>query len=106
MGASASPTGLGSRRSPHARMQDLNYFTGSWTASGTVRETPYGRSRPLRTTVSTSSVTGGFWLQTRIQEQSAMENPDHFGARRLWGYDMVSDRYVSFCVDNHGSHTQ
>ena len=106
MSAAVERAGSRPRCIPHSRMRELDYFTGLWTTTGTVRDAPFGITKPLRARVSTWSVEDGFWLQVRIQEQPATGNPAPLSARQVWGYDMTSHRYLCCHVDNQGNHAQ
>src|SRR3712207_1441547 len=91
---------------PHSRMRQLDFFIGSWTATGAFHESPFGGYKPIRMTIATTSVENGFWYQLRTQEQPTPENPDPLSARYLWGFDAAAELYIAHWFDSRGSHAQ
>ncbi len=97
----AQPQG---RPRPRARLQELEFFLGEWSAPGVFHDTPFGSRKTIDMRVTGSVVEGGHWIMTRTEELPTPDNPSPLTARYLWGYDVATDEFTADWFDSNGGH--
>jgi hypothetical protein len=93
----------GNAPQPHARMAELDFFVGTWQATGKFHQTPFGAEKPIEMTITGSREDRGFWTVIRTAELGTAHNPDPLSARYLWGFDAQAGDFVAEWFDGNGA---
>ena len=83
-------------------LEQIKFFIGSWTCTGTVNASDFGPAHKTRSTVKTHSDLDGFWYSGVVQELKTAENPHPVKGVFHMTYDGAKKQFALMWVDNFG----